>query len=127
MFTKDLKTETTTVTVLKSQSITATNTGTGVDTAAYAGNMLLIANIAAATAGTTPTMDVKVQDSADNSSFADVTGLTLTQVTTTDSLQTLSIDKRTVRRYIRTISTIGGTSSPAFPMSLTLTAYKQTT
>lgn len=126
MFTRDLKTETTVVTVLKSQSVVATNTGTGVDTATYTGNMLLIANIAAATAGTNPTMDVKVQDSADNSSFADVSGYTLTQVTTSDSLQTLSIDKRLVRRYIRTISTLGGTSSPAFPMGITLVAYKQT-
>jgi hypothetical protein len=70
-------------------------------------------------------MDVKIQDSADNSTFADVSGYTLTQVTTTDSLQSLSIDKRLVRRYVRAVFTIGGTSSPSFPCSAVIVPYKQ--
>lgn len=123
MFTKDLKTETTLLTLLKAQSATATANGTGVDISSYVGNILVILNAAAATAGSSPTLDVKIQDSADNSSFADVSGYTFTQVTNADSLQGLSIDTRNLRKYIRVVITIGGTSSPAFPVAISAVAY----
>jgi hypothetical protein len=123
MFTKDLKSETSLLTLLKAQSATATANGTGVDISSYCGNILVILNAAAATAGINPTLDVKIQDSADNSSFADVSGYAFTQVTTTDSLQGLSVDTRLCRKYIRVVITIGGTSSPAFPVAVSAVAY----
>lgn len=125
MFTKDIASETVAATLLKAQSVTATANGTGVDIQGYVGILVATAMISAATAGSSPTMDVKIQDSADNSSFSDVTGYTFTQVTSTDSLQSLSIDTRAVRRYVRVVVTIGGTSSPAFPMAISLRGYKQ--
>jgi hypothetical protein len=111
--------------VAASAARTTTLTGTGVDLQSYEGNVGVILNSSAATAGTSPTLDVKIQDSADNSSFADVSGLTFTQVTTTASVQLVRVPK-SVRRYIRAIGTIGGTSSPAFTYGLELVGVRKT-
>ena len=71
---------------------TAAATGTGVDLKDY---------------GTgTGTLDGKIQDSANNSSFADVSGLTFTQSTTTADIQSLVVQSKQVRRYIRYVGTI---------------------
>jgi hypothetical protein len=74
--------------------------------------------------GTTPTLDGKIQDSADNSAFADVTGYTFTQVTASTSLQSLNVDTRKVRRYIRYVGTIAGTT-PSFSMDVVAVGQKQ--
>ena len=111
--------------VAASAARTTTLTGTGVDLQSYEGNIGLILNSSAATAGTSPTLDVKVQDSADNSSFADVSGLTFTQVTDAASVQLLRV-RKSVRRYIRVVGTIGGTSSPAFTYGVELIGIKKT-
>lgn len=47
------------------------------------------------------TVTVKVQDSADNSSFADVTGMAFTAVTTGTSERVQGAVNATVRRYVR--------------------------
>lgn len=60
---------------------------------------------------------VKIQDSADNASFADLAGAAFTQITTgTPQAQRLAIaNTATVRRYVRAISiTSGGFTSLAF-------------
>jgi hypothetical protein len=111
--------------VAASAARTTTLTGTGVDLQTYEGNVGVILNSSAATAGSSPTLDVKIQDSADNSSFADVSGLTFTQVTDAASVQLLRVPK-SVRRYIRAVGTIGGTSSPAFTYGLTMVAVRKT-
>ena len=111
--------------VAASAARTTTLTGTGVDLQSYEGNVGVILNSSAATAGSSPTLDVKIQDSADNSSFADVSGLTFTQVTDAASVQLLRVPK-SVRRYVRAIGTIGGTSSPAFTYGLALVGIKKT-
>lgn len=103
---------------------TASANGTSVDLQGYDGDVLAVLDSAAGT-GTSPTMDVKVQDSADNSAFADVTGLTFTQVINAVSLQTLRIDSRSVRRYIRLVATIGGTT-PSFTAVGLIVGGKQT-
>jgi hypothetical protein len=118
----DLKSLPTYTASLKSQAFATTSAGTGVDLRSAVGEAVAILACSAATAGTNPTLDVKIQDSADNSTFADVTGYTFTQVTNADSLQTLRIDPRLVRRYVRAYATIGGTSSPSFPVTA-LIAY----
>ena len=55
------------------------------------------------------TADMKVQDSADNSSFADLTGAALTQVADTgdNKIYILSVWRPT-RRYVRPVVTIAG-------------------
>jgi hypothetical protein len=67
--------------------------------------------------GTSPTLDVKVQDSADNSSWAD-TGVTFSQIsgttTVANKLQTRYWKAAPGRRYVRLHGTIGGSSSPQF-------------
>jgi hypothetical protein len=123
---KDIKGSLTFTVGLKSQAITTTTNGTGVDLQQYVGIPIASINCAAATAGSSPTMDIKIQDSADNSTFADVSpAIAATQVTTVDSIQQLAIDKRVVRRYIRAVATIGGTSSPSFPVSVVIIGEKQ--
>jgi len=78
-----------------------------------------------AIAGTSVT--VAVQDSADNASFASVTGLTFTAVTAAPNWQRLATaNNATVRRYLRVITT--GTFNPAtfavvLNRNLSLTAF----
>ena len=91
---------------------TATVTGTGVDLVAYEG-VLKVTQEVGAVSGTTPTLAGKIQDSADNSAWADVAGLAFTQVTAANSSQSLQVDTRSVRRFIRYVGTIGGTT-PSF-------------
>jgi hypothetical protein len=122
MFSKDLKTELTAAVLLPSQSLSASNNGTGVDLQQYVGNPVVVLNVGTQT-GTSPTMDVKLQDSADNSSFADVTGYAFSQKTGTGT-DTLALDTRAFRRYVRTVCTLGGTS-PVFPTGIVLLGYKQ--
>ncbi|MFA6131386.1 MAG: hypothetical protein WC730_03960 [Patescibacteria group bacterium] len=93
---------------------TATATGTGVDTMGY--NDAMVALEVGVVSGTSPTLDVKIQDSADNSTFADVSGLTFTQVTASNNSQVLRVsglNTSTRRRYLRAVGTIAGTT-PSF-------------
>lgn len=64
---------------------------------------------------------IKVQDSADNSTFADITGLTFTTVTSAPQAQRVATGSTaTIRRYIRAVTTTsGGFTSCAFAVSFT--------
>lgn len=66
---------------------------------------------------------VKVQDSADNSSFADVSGLTFSPVYGIASNQKLVVNVDKLRRYIRTLSTSTGTSE-SFTHSVSFLGFK---
>jgi hypothetical protein len=111
--------------VLPIAAVTSSGNGTGVDLVSYAGQIAIVADVHNV-AGTTPTMDLKIQDSADNSSFADVSpSIAFTQVTTSDSVQKLVANKDSLRRYIRVVKTIGGTSSPQFLISVKAYAIKK--
>jgi hypothetical protein len=88
----------------------STSNGTGVDMLDYTGQMKLILDASAQGSGITN--DVKLQDSADNSSFADVSpAVAFTQVGNTASLQTVHVNVDKLRRYVRAVATIGGGSS----------------
>lgn len=113
------------VSLVAAAVVAATANGTGVDIKDYVGTLQLLLDAGAPTAGTTPTLDVKIQDSDDNTTFADVTGKAFTQVTTVASRQQLVIDTNSVRRYIRSVVTIGGTATPAYPVSLQGVGIKQ--
>lgn len=65
--------------------------------------------------GTTPTLDAKIQESDDNSTWTDITGATFTQVTASTALQVISFLR--TKRYLRGVATIAGTS-PSFAHSL---------
>lgn len=103
--------------LIPAATVTTTGNGSSVDLQAYTGQIAFVLD-AHNVSGTTPTLDIKIQDSADNSSFADVSpSVAFTQVTTTDSVQKLVVDKGALRRYIRAVKTAGGTS-PNYVMSL---------
>jgi hypothetical protein len=110
------------VELLPAAARTASANGTGVDVSGYVGNIKVLLNIGTVT-GTTPTLDVKIQDSADNSSWADVSGYTIAQKTAAGS-DSLSVDKRAVRKYIRAVATIGGTT-PSFPCAILAVAQSK--
>jgi hypothetical protein len=81
---------------------TAAATGTGVDLQDYEGPVVIIQNHGTSTG----TLDGKIQDSANNSSFADVTGAVFTQETTTAGVQSLVLQSKQVRRYIKYVGTV---------------------
>ena len=81
---------------------TAAATGSGVDLMDYEGPIIITQHHGLSTG----TLDGKIQDSADNSSFADVTGATFTQETTTVGVQKLALQSKQVRRYIKYVGTI---------------------
>lgn len=107
------------LTLVAPSTRTATVTGTGVDLAPYAAtgdiNIKIVADVGTVT-GTTPTLDIKIQDSDDNSSFSDITGATFTQITATGA-GAVEIHTRTAKRYIRAVGTIAGTT-PSFPLAI---------
>lgn len=72
------------------------------------------------TAFTGTDVTVKIQDSADNSTFADVTGLTFTQVTSAPASQRLATaNSATIRRYLRAVTvTTGGVTSVTFAVAI---------
>ena len=109
---------------LAAGTYTADATGAGMDLQGYQGVLKVILNSGAG-GGTTPTLDAKIQDSADNSAFADIPGKVFGQVTDAGaSIQFLGIDTRTVKRYIRITLTIGGTS-PTFGLAIVAVGQKQ--
>lgn len=88
--------------------------GSGVDTKNYRDAMAVIRTGATAGTPVSFTVDGKVQDSADNSSFADVSGLTFAQITAANTTKLLRINLMgDQRRYLRIVVTpafTGGTS-----------------
>lgn len=105
---------------------TSTLTGTGIDVLAYEGVALVVLNASAGT-GTTPTLDVKLQHSDDNSTYADVTGGAFTQVTDvagTAGVQVKKINVSDLKRYVRSIGTIAGTT-PSFDFGVEFIGIKK--
>ena len=93
--------------------------GASIDLRPYDGDVVLILDVAA---GGTSTCTVTLQDSADNSSFANVTAeftrdgvlqpsgtASFAQVSTSASKQTLILSKDGLRRYVKAVSVEAGT------------------
>lgn len=72
------------------------------------------------TAFTGTDVTIKIQDSADNATFADVTGLTFTAVTAAPASQRLATSNTaTIRRYLRVATTTsGGFTSASFVVAI---------
>ena len=69
-----------------------------------------------AVSGTSPTIDAKLQESTDNSTFTDLSGnnVSITQITTANHTVTLEVRAgQLTKRYVRVAVTIGGTT-PSF-------------
>jgi hypothetical protein len=100
---------------------------TGVDLKDYVGNVAIVFNIGASTAGTNPTYDAALQsgaasDGSDAAAFSPAVAITQA---TAASHQVLSVDTRKAGRYLKIVQTIGGTSSPSFPVSISIVGRKQ--
>ena len=109
---------------------TSTLTGTGIDVLAYEGVALITLNASAASAGTSPTLDVKLQhsDTTTSGDFTDVTGGAFTQVTDvagTAGVQVKKFNVSDLKQYLRVIGTIGGTNTPTFDFGVTFTGIKK--
>jgi len=96
-------------------SRTSTLTGTGIDVLEYEGVALVLLNASAGT-GTSPTLDVKLQHSDDDSTYEDVTSGTFSQVTDaaeTAGVKVMKLNVSDLKRYLRVVGTIAGTT-PSF-------------
>ena len=99
---------------------TASANGTGVDTLGYNSALIVInAGDIDLTTGD-ETYAFKVQDSADNSTFADISGATTT-VTADNQTKLIRVDGlgTSVDRYIRVVATLAGTT-PSAPCDATV-------
>lgn len=96
---------------------TASANGTGVETMGYTSAKAVIVAGDIDLTTTDETYAFKVQDSADNSTFADVSGLTTT-VTADNQVKNIRVDGlgTSIRRYVRIVATLGGTT-PSCPVS----------
>ena len=107
-----------------SASVTATATSGAIDLKEFDGDVLLVLNCAAGT-GSSPTLDIKVQDSDETGgTYADLSGATFTQVTDAASVQTLEVNKDECKRFIKIVQTVVG-SSPVFVYGISLVALKK--
>jgi hypothetical protein len=116
---KELKSNIKQNVTIRPQTITADAEGVAVDTQGY-GEAVVILEVGAVS-GSAPTLDVKIQESADGSTgWADVSGKTFTQVTAANNSQKLKLDLKAKvgarERYMRAYADLGG-SSPSFAVS----------
>jgi hypothetical protein len=98
------------VTLQASVTKTATYTGSAVEVGDRGVGRFLLTVSAAS--GTTPTLDVLIQTSYDNSTWRSVASFTQATSTTTERLSFSGLD-----RYVRAKATIGGTT-PSFTYSV---------
>ena len=121
-------TELQTLALVPMADITETTTGTGIDVTDYVGSIAVVLS-GKNVAGTSPTLIVKLQDSADNDTFADITGAVFTTVTAAgtkaSTLQKISVNIDGAAKYLRAVATIGGTDAPEFLLSCTALGVKQ--
>lgn len=109
----------TTVTQIEATLSRTSLTGTAFDTQTWDGMWKCLLACGAATAGSSPTLDVKLQSSdTSGGSYSDITGATFTQVSDTASFQGINVDKKSHKRWVKVVATYGGTSTPTFPFGL---------
>ena len=105
-------------------AVTSTATSAAIDLKEYDGDVSLILSCAAGT-GSSPTLDVKVQDSdARGGTYGDLSGAAFTQVTDSASVQVITFVKDEAKRYIKIVQTVGG-STPSFTFSINAVALKK--
>jgi len=113
MTVQNLGTKTELLSLSANDVVAASANRTGVDLVDYEGDIMAILDAEAG--GASVTYAVKIQDSADNSTFGDVSGLAFTTTDANTALrETLRINSDEVKRYIRAVITVaGGTGTGA--------------
>jgi|TARA_B100000035_G_scaffold206531_1_gene176614 hypothetical protein len=87
--------------------VASSSNETGVDLQPYEGSMICVLDAEAGGSGIT--YAVKIQDSADNSSFTDLSGAAFTTTTANTALvEKLVVDIDDCRRYVRAVITVAG-------------------
>ena len=105
-------------------AVTSTATSSAIDLLEYDGDVVLILDSAAG-GGSSPTLDIKLTESDETGgTFTDLSGAAFTQVVDAASMQTLTINKDSSKRFVRIVQTIGG-SSPTFTFSINLIGLKK--
>ena len=109
----------TTAEVIACAVATSTVTGTGVNIKDYEGAVGFTLMSAATTAG--DTLDVKLQDAPDNSTWTDIAGATFTQVVAgADAHETIFIQANAQDAYVRAVGTIAGDGGESVAFGVTL-------
>lgn len=125
--TPDPKNQNTISSVRTNLAFAANANVVGIDLRGYIGNVVLLFAIGASTAGSSPTYDAAIQtgalaDGSDAAAFA--SALAITQATAA-SFQQITVDTRLAGRYLKIAQTIGGSSSPSFPVAIAMIGVKQ--
>ena len=119
MTIQNLGSKGTAVDILPNDVLASTGNGSGVDLQGYEGDAAFIFSAEAGGSGVTYAM--KIQESADNSSWSDVTdgGFTTTSANTA-AFEQIALNVSDLKRYVRAASTVaGGTGTGA----VNVTAY----
>lgn len=82
--------------------------GVSLDTTPIVSNNLTAFLVVGNVAGTTPTMNAKIEESTDGVTYTDVASGAFTQVTTSNQVQAIPITP--TKRYLRSNGTVGGTT-----------------
>jgi len=106
---------------------TSTGTGTGKDVSGYSGFCHVILQSSAATAGTNPTLNVKLQESdVVGSGYTDIAGATFSELTAAaDVTSMITIKPDELKTYVRAVGTIAGTSTPTFGFGVSMVGCLQ--
>jgi hypothetical protein len=107
-------------------SRTASGTSEALDISNYEGTIEITLMAGAKTAGTNPTLDVKLQEcDTDDGTPTDVYGGAFTQVTTVAGTQVKTLEKTKLKKFLFLNWTIGGTNAPAFPFGAVSKAFEK--
>ena len=119
MTIKNLGSKGTAVDILPNDVLASTANGSGVDLQGYEGDAAFIFSAEAGGSGVTYAM--KIQESADNSSWSDATGGGFTTTSAnTAAVEQIALNISALKRYVRAASTVaGGTGAGA----VNVTAY----
>lgn len=110
-------------TLMASHTATATEDGGNVSVSGAEPTLVQVNTTAAS--GTSPTLDVKIQTSADGTNFVD-SGITVAQITATGQTFTVLTANQRLAGFIRAVATIGGASpSFTFQVLLAIVNYNQ--
>jgi len=112
------------VDLINTKEITASGNETGVDMLAYDGYALAILDVAAVVGGSSPTLIVGIEESANNSDWTATDVVTFTTVTTTASKQSAIINLGSTARYLRAVTTVTGTPT-RYTYGVTIVANKK--
>lgn len=107
---------------IRPQTLDSTTNGVAVDFQDCGPEVVSVLTVGAVS-GTNATCDVKLQESADNSSWSDVSSATHTQVTAANQHEVIQTGIRS-KRYVRAKATLAADDTPNFDTCVTLHSPK---